>query len=465
MVPGVSSTSLKGEKLTATGGVVIRLIYINDEDKMDSCETHVDLDAGCEMSSVPENAVVFAKAKTDYVNCRAMSQRRVYVNGSVTVSFTVLSEKKQEFLCPCDDGSIEVRKTAFKGKNLICQGEKSFDLSETVSLESDKPDVEKILCTDAYCTVESQKTVTGKMLIKGELICNVVYCADKDNMKVQKIRHTMPISQIVDLSGLTDKSSCTLKLSVGRLLVNVKADSSGKNRLLEIAAKVTAFVKCTEVKEFQGVVDCYSTEFDVKLQNETIGFSMPCSEIRENKTIRKSYEMPKGIKEILCISAEDTSTKLIFSEDRAKFSLSTLLCIVYVGEKGVPSYAEKSFEAEFEQMLTINRAVYSGEIDGFVKELSWNVTGKDSFDVTADIVLEGEICIDMHEKLCKEAVVDEASPKKKDDSAIVIYYPQSGENLWDIAKKYNTTVKLLKEENEGLKSEKAEGKMLIIPAI
>lgn len=462
--PGISSVSLKGEKLSAVGGVTIRLIYVSDDDKTDCYETRADLDVSTEISGNLHNATVTAFCKTDYVNCRAMSQRRVYVSGSVTVNFRVLEERKKEFLSECSNDHIQLKKSVFKSRNIICQAEKSFDLSETVSLDSDKPDIGKILFANAFAVVDSKKTVTGKMLIKGELVCDVVYCHDKEDNKLQKIRHTMPISQIIDLAGVDDKSSCMLNLSVMRLMVNSKADSTGKNRLLEIAAKISALAKCSETKDFSCVLDSYSTRCELEAENETVDFCVPVAEINETRTVRKSFEVQKGIKEICNIKAEDISAKITFNENRAVVSFSALLVVLYLDSKGVPACAEKSFEFDYEPNLSVKNVKLSGEVCGTVKDISWLTTGKDSFEVSLDVLLQGEICQETEERVVKNIAVDETKEGTKENSALVIYYPQKGEKLWDIAKKYNTTVVLLKEEN-GCGEEISEEKMLIIPAM
>lgn len=461
--PGVSSVAIKGEKLTAAGGVIIRLIYINDDDKFDCCETQLDLDVSCEAKSIPENAVLLVNTKNDYVNCRAMSQRRVSVSGSVAVNFTVLSEEKKEFISECDE--IETLKNGFKARNCLGIGSKNFDLSETVSLEGDGPDIGKVISADAYCTVDSKKTVTGKMLIKGELVCNVVYCDEKCDSKLYSLYHTMPISQIIDLAGVNEKSNCTLCLKVSRLMVNAKADSSGKKRLFEIAAKITALAKCSEIKELQGVADCYSTDFEISCESENVDFCIPVLEIKENKTASKSYELQGGIKEICHIKAEDTEVKIQFENDSAKILFSTLLSIIYINEKGIPAYAEKSFDFDFQHNVKQENGVLSGEVQGFIKTISWNVTGKNTVTVSADAVIEGEICRLEKKKLCMNITADTETKKKSDNCALILYYPQRGESLWSIAKKYNTTMKLLTEENELKNGEINEGRMLVVPTV
>ncbi len=458
---GISSAFIKGDKVGAVGGVTVRLIYVNDEDKIDCFETQLDLDVSTESKNIPENAVLLTSVKTDYVNCRAMSQRSVSVSGSVAVNFKLLSEAETEFVSDCDSLGIQLKKTAFKARNSVCHGAKSFDLSETVSLESNCPDIGKVLFSDAYCTVDSKKTVTGKMLIKGEMVCNVVYCTEKGDNKLCTLAHKMPISQIIDLAGIQEKIGNNLKLTVSRLIVNPKADSSGQKRLFEFAAKVTAFAECSEIKEFEGALDCYSTAYETDYKCETLELCVPFLEIRENKTLSKGYELQKGIKEICHIRAEETETKVQFEKDKAKVVFNSLLTIIYLNEKGVPSYTEKSFDCELQYKLTEGE-LFGGNAEGTVKDITWNVTDKNTVNVSADVVFEGEIFRKIKKKLCTDITVNETAPKSDRDCALILYYPQKGEDLWSIAKKYNTTVKLLEEENELKSGETVDGKMLII---
>lgn len=458
---GISSAAVKGDKVSAAGGIILRLIYVNDEDKIDCFETQLDLDVSAESKNIPENALLLTSAKTDYINCRAMSQRSVSVSGSVAVNFTIITENEKEFVSDCSSMGVQLKKSTFKAHNLVCLGVKSFDLSETVSLENSLPDIGKVIFSDAYCTVDSKKSVTGKMLIKGEMICTVVYCDDKGSNKLSVLTHKMPVSQIIDLAGIQDKTPGTLKLKVGRFIVNPKADSSGQKRLIEFAAKVTAFAECGEIKEFEGALDCYSTDYEVQHKCEAFELSVPFIEIKETKTLSKAFELQKGIKEICHIRAEEAETKLQIENDKAKVIFNSLLTILYINEKGVPSYAEKSFDCELQYKLSDGEA-FSGEAEGFVKDISWNITDKNTVTVSADIVFEGELCRKIKKKLCTDITVNEAVPKCDDDCALALYYAQKGEELWDIAKKYNTTVKMLEEENELKSGDTVDGRMLIV---
>ena len=72
----------------------------------------------------------------------------------------------------------------------------------------------------------------------------------------------------------------------------------------------------------------------------------------------------------------------------------------------------------------------------------------------------------MGDHLISELEIDEEAPKKTDNRAsLTIYYADRGERIWDIAKKYNTSVIAVLEEN-GLENDEVEDRgMLLIPMV
>ena len=55
--------------------------------------------------------------------------------------------------------------------------------------------------------------------------------------------------------------------------------------------------------------------------------------------------------------------------------------------------------------------------------------------------------------------------KNGDDSALTIYYADESEDIWDIAKRFNTSVQAVMEEN-GLEDERVRRRgMILIPIL
>ena len=58
---------------------------------------------------------------------------------------------------------------------------------------------------------------------------------------------------------------------------------------------------------------------------------------------------------------------------------------------------------------------------------------------------------------------DRNNPINISDSSVLLYYPENGEKLWDIAKKYNSTSDSIISANDLKNTDDCSAKVLLIP--
>ena len=87
--PGINNVSVSGENIGATGKVSLKLIYVNEKDMIDCYEGVEDLTSSAIIKDMPEGTMISASAKVNYVNCRAVSQRKITVEGNIAVLFRI----------------------------------------------------------------------------------------------------------------------------------------------------------------------------------------------------------------------------------------------------------------------------------------------------------------------------------------------------------------------------------------
>ena len=81
------------------------------------------------------------------------------------------------------------------------------------------------------------------------------------------------------------------------------------------------------------------------------------------------------------------------------------------------------------------------------------------------VAMDGFIYGNMKRNAVIEIAPQQDKPKKREDEAsLTIYYADAGEDVWDIAKKYNTSPEKIAEENGMDDSEIGSRMMLLIPA-
>ncbi|MBR5438207.1 MAG: DUF3794 domain-containing protein, partial [Clostridia bacterium] len=371
---GVSNISQSGEAVNLSGTVTTRLVYVGENEKTDCYEHTSALSCSARINDMPENPVFRAVTKTDYINCRALSQRRISVSGNIGASVYVYHEKKMEIPCSIEGNGMQCRKEKKVISDLVCQGEKTFDLSETVALEGEREDIGKIIRSDCFVKIESKKAVADKLLVKGELCCEILY-TDSSKNNLCRIDHSLPISQIISIPGITDKSDIQLYLNPSHFTVSAKNDSSGRCRLLEFGARVSAIVRCRQDKEISFITDCYSTEYEITDEYKTAGlYTCILNEEREvtgEETVEFSDSQISEIKDMWCSNTECNVTG---RDSQLICECDTLVHGIYYDSKNGCRYGEKNLSFRVEIPLKENAENTVCDCTATVKSLGWTQT-------------------------------------------------------------------------------------------
>ncbi len=465
VTPGISNVSVSGEAVSLSGSVVTRLVYAGEGEKID-CYEHVSpLSCSVKISNLPENAVFKTVTKTDYVNCRAVSQRRISVSGNISALVYAYTETKTEVPTEIEGLSVQCKREKADRTNLVCLTEKTFDLSETVALDGDKADIGKIIRCDSFVRLDSKKAVADKLLIKGDLCCEILY-ADSEKGALHKIRHTMPISQIINLTGVTDKNDTSLSFTVGQFMVSGKNDSSGRCRLLEFAARVSALVRCTEDKEVYIIDDCYSTEYEVAGDYKLTDISKLIMNETKELMCEETVAFSEGeISEMYDMWCSDVSCNISGKKDSADGEYSFLLSGIYRDKTGVLRYGEKNVSGKINLPLKKSGENVKCDCSVWIPSLEYSPMGDGKVKIKAAVCIGCNIYSGEHKRILTSLKVDEEKKKEEIYPALCLYFAQKNEKIWDIARKYNTRVELIKEENSIKGMTVEDDRMIMIPCV
>lgn len=447
IIPWISSVSVSGESIRTNISADIRLIYLGEKDKIDCFEVHQDISVNTACKNIPSEVIISPAAKTNYVNCRATSQRRISVEGNISVICDIYSGNTAEIFVGCEGMGVQTKKENISCERLICQREKLFDLGETAQVPDDKGAVGKILRTYAWAVVDSKKAVSDKLLIKGQLYTQVLYLVDGDEGRISLMNHSMPISQIIDLTGIDENTDCRVRLNVRCLNVQRKSDADSKGSLLEIGAKVGALCICTAKEEISTVTDCYSTDYEIKQEYAAEEFLSLVHSINQQKTLKHTLEIPSGdISKVTDIWCSDVTATMTGKGDSARAECSLTLCILYLDSKSVANYTEKNVDFTFDVRLKESFKDLRCDICCQVRSIDFTVSGKDKIDIRAENGISAEVYSVSSRRIVKDIeLLDKKS--SDDDTALILYFPMAGEKLWDIARRYGTTAEAIRLEN------------------
>ena len=460
--PGINSVNVTGNRITAQGNAVIRLVYVSTDDKISCFEQNYPMDKYVEMSSLTAECQAVATAKVSYVNCRAVSPRRVDIHGCISVMFSVFRCEKHEYVSGVAGDCVQLRFQPLTVCNAVGCTAKLFDMSEVVPVGNVESPVKSIAYADGFALLNEIKAVSNKLLLKGEFVLNAALCCEDGT--VRKTEHTMPISRIVELDGVDESCICDVSTKVCSLDVQLRADENGNMQNLDMAVCVKAFVCAYRECKCACVQDAYSLKSELELSKSAVEVSRYVQAVDENFLVAFQTELDgceKGeIIDCRCDAVTSVSTS---SQEGIEVSGTVTVCITYLDDDGKPTMAQRRSDYHF--LKAVNGADGKLMCNSDVVAVAVSANGRGSaVSVKVQLNIKGMVFENRSVSLVSD-VREIKSAKSSDSSSITVYFSDMGESLWDIAKRYNTSEEAIRRRNS-IKGDVIESEtMLIIPQV
>ena len=168
------------DRLDVEGEVLVKLLYLDSGKKaVRCCEYASPFSTSIALKKAPENpssVVTYLNTKVDYVNCRAVSPRKLDIHGAFSIQARAVSTVMQSIVSSIEEEDIQQKGSKVTLSRVSSRTQQSFTVNEVLELGQGKPEAEAIVRTDASALVEDVKVVADKLIVKGEaLILSLIH--------------------------------------------------------------------------------------------------------------------------------------------------------------------------------------------------------------------------------------------------------------------------------------------------
>lgn len=441
VTPCVVSSKISGDRACADGNALMRIVYCDEDGNICSVEQSIPFSKYVETGSDNDGAL-FVTAKAEYVNCRAVSRRKAEIHGTMRFIFKVLKVVSSDFVDSVETIGVQTKGGTVEYCSVTACECKQFPVNETAELPADYFPAHRIINTNAVPILNEAKIIKGKLLLKGEITANIIYCCDKNAGECVRFDYTVPINQVVDAAGVTDDGFADVRMKISSCDISAREDSEGEPRLFDINLVVFAEIKAYEKKQSSFISDAYSTDGELKAAYEEVNFMKHVSSINDTFTCTDSFDFSAVSAQKICavwlgepeIKNNDFSEGLLKGKVPAYFILTD--------HENKPVFCEREFDFEYK----IRNGQLSGEPCIAVGGYTCSAVTDGKTELKTEFIISADTFLPQKERVMISADIDEES-KDGGRYGVVIYFPDENEKLWDIARKYGTTEQAIIKEN------------------
>lgn len=459
-VPVILKKEIEGDRLNLEGTCRFTVLYQGEEEGgIKSLSETVSFSESFPLKESGASPWAQVMVRVGGTACRLLNPRKISARATVSVALKV---KDQQETATIEEMDCREAEALFMPASVYTVLEHTADTVKVQGEIEVHTDIQDVLKTDGSVCIKDIKLLPGKAIVKGVADFYVLFTPESDPCKVEQTSTAIPFSQVLDLQYTGEKGSMDALTVIQNLRTDVETDEGGKNRLISITATLLTEGELFENREHQLLVDAYSNLYPMDLDRDQLVMEQLCEQGELTETVHHEIPVDVAEAEILQVLGHPLVQKITGQEKT--LSIEGVLDVsLFIREgttyRGVDKVLPFTLKKDLQRLEGRMRCEVRPNILG----MDWTVRGE-----TVELKTEMTCGITVFSKetvpVISQVQVDLDHPLEPiREKPLVIYYGEKGERLWDIARKYATSVSAIKSVND-LSRDVLEEKQLILIA-
>lgn len=450
----ISEKSLLGGKVYIQGTVYMTVLYVPDGEtlnKVKSLSASQPFNHSIDLGQVSDSLILSTDIEAEQFGYTLINSRKINLRCTIGANVKLFESESFE-IASSADLSNEI--CAQSQKLCLCDTPVSFEsrilLSSQAELPSNNPSIGEILKANVSCESSELIVSENSALAKGQARICFLYTSYNDG-SVHSSEVILPFEETLDVSGLEEDMEAEIEYLLDHIQHKVQEDSDGEPRIFDFEIGLSAHLKGIRIYEPEILCDAYALSGKLNCSSLSLKLEQLVNNTTAQLTHKTSVRLPDHLPEIakICDISAVASVDRILVNDKGITVFGHIKSdILYTTTDEAYPLCSFSDASEFTHIMpspvTDEDLICEARI--FTEHTSYTMNNSDSIDIRTVLGLSVRSFTERTVSPIVEAeheIVEDAHKKP----AICIFFAQEGDTLWDIAKKYRTTVEKLYENN------------------
>ncbi|SHH32635.1 DUF3794 and LysM peptidoglycan-binding domain-containing protein [Tepidibacter thalassicus] len=452
-------------KVILRGDLNYNVIYLTQDKKVSNLNGKLEFNEVMEKDDISLDMKIILIGDIEHIDANIINERKIKLGCLINIRGSLFGRNKVDIIrdiTGLDD--VQTRRKDIYYEDIVGIERGESVVKEIINL-GENEDIEDVISLNPKVKIKETRLSDNKVILGGVLVLNPIVLS-KEGSLIKLNDVDIEFTQFIEVPGACEGMREYAYVDLLDFKFNLIDDEGGKCNSLEIDATIKSKVKVSESISREVLQDAYCPYRGLKLDekyltlNKLMDFGVEDFIINENvQNDREDIE----IKEILNVDAKVFITDNFIMENKNTLEGIVHVDIIYIPVEGLRPVYMITEEIPFKHSVNLinideNMKPYTTvqleNIDYSLKknEIEVKFKCKLSYEIIQNIqskfIVNGEL----------QGDIDLSSKP-----SITIYIAKEGETLWDVAKRYNTSLEELAQTNEIDKEEiLKEGQYLII---
>ncbi len=466
----IDDTEPMVDRIRVKGHVSYKILYsvAKAEGELDSMEGSVPFEETINVDDLLPSYDTSVSCEMEDLNISMIHSRKIEVKGLIQMKIDVTEQDIIEGAEGIENGdNIQCMYKKVPYTRTVADQKDIFRVREQIPIPQSKPNIRNLIWHSVTVNEVESKPLDNKIGLRGELEIFLIYRAE-EQMPLQYLNLDIPFTGEVDCVGSMEGMTADIGVVLGETQLLVEPDEDGEERILNLEANLELEIRIYQVEELDLLGDMFSTSACINVETETFDYESLLT--RNNAKTRiveriKRKENQAGILQVCyvegTVKVDDTST----TEEGLQIEGAVEVRIIYIAEDDTRPMNSLTGFLPFTYLVEAKDlspdTIY--HIRPTLEQISSIMLGSDEVEIKAVVNLS---IIAFARKKCKvitDMSVSEIDYEKMNQLAGIIgYMVQEEDTLWNIAKRYYTSIDTIRKVNQLERDELTAGQKLVI---
>lgn len=400
------------------------------------------------------------------ISIKMINSRKISIKTIVTITITtgniVTNEVVTDALC-----DARMLYDDIKVSELSIQKKDNLRIKEEILLPTGKPEIGKIVYKEVTLNQRNIRVIDGGFSFRGELGVFIIYTKDGSS-DILWHETTVPFDEVISVSNMDESMLEHIEVMLASYCLEVKPDEDGLERKLSLEAEFDFNIFAYKDEDISLLKDIYEPTKEYLPETEELVFEKVLLKNQSKCQISDSISyrnMGNKLLQLCCVQGNPQVEEARIVDDGIMINGAVSVCAIAVMESDFEPLSIIRGMIPFShtiQVSDINKSC-DYQYHTYLEKINGIISGDKEITIRATVVFDTLV----KEKMKKQTISNiSCSPVNTEEimklPGIVGYIVKDGDTLWDIAKKYKTTVDSILEINKKTNDIIKKGEKLII---
>ena len=432
-------------KIRFDGSVYIYTIYVADDEKnsIRTINSSLDFSKTISLDGVKDNMQLKSLAEIKSIDCKVLNGRKINIQANIKIGVEVYSNENIEIVQDLENISdLQKLNKVYNINSLLGSGTTKAYAKDTIKIPAED-NLMEIVKVSKDIENEDTKISYNKVLAKADAKIKIVYLTEDG--RINSVISGIPIMGFIDIQNINEDNICESSYELRNILVKPN-NVDDHSIYVELEVGIDCFVY--ENKSIDIIEDLYSPSILLKYEQKNAKIMQNKRKIKQICNIRQKENIPEIENNKIC----DVEVKPIIVSSQITDGRVTYECeieLVFLYEYSDTGRLESKSVIEPFTFNVINDTIKSNE------QINTNIaiTSQD-FIIMPEKIVDMKIDLEFMLELAQMQDISIIKNVEEDDKilqercSIIIYYTKPGDTLWNIAKRFKSTVEEIAKINE-----------------